>query len=359
MGIYIDAALELLKEAGGRSRRASRKANSQAQREERAAKTTTEDAAIMKKLEAEQAVARRPKPYGEKEMAEAAAEAKANVPKSFLEGMGKSTPKGHATQKADFNYNIDTKDRFSVAKKQPTFKPNFSLDYDPEGPLDAVGKAKSSLVKPRPAGPEQGIATSLGMKPALSKKPVTPTSIAAGPAAGTVPPVVPGGATSKVQPDVPFMKSPLGWAKRNPTGALLGLAGAGAVGSAGLLGLYSMYANRKLKEQQAAKSGLNPGTLKAAMHKLAMTAPAAPTAPSAAMPLPKPQQAGAMPSGVPSAPQQAQSSTSQPTETQTTGGQPTQQISQSWRQNAATNLQGGQDQQQGGGQDQGDQSQGQ
>jgi hypothetical protein len=177
--------------------------------------------------------------------------------------------------------------------------------------------------------------------------------------AAVVPPVVPPVATTGADPG--FMQSPLGWAKRNPETALLGLAGAGALGGAGLYGLYNMYANNKQKERKDAQSGLNPGTLKAAMHKLGMTAMASPTAPSAAVPLPQPQQSGAMPTTQPNAPQQAQSSTSQPTVT--TGQQASQQINNSWRQNAATNLQGGQQQQQGGqeqgGQEQSGQSQGQ
>jgi hypothetical protein len=197
---------------------------------------------------------------------------------------------------------------------------------------------------------------------ALKQKPSAIPPITPEPVVNAVSPVVPTAAaktpaTAAKTPATAVSTDSSFW-KRNPEGALLGLAGAGLVGGAGLYGLYNMYANRKLKERQAAKSGLNPGTLKAAMHKLGETAPANPGSPSAAMPLPKPQQAGSMPSSVPSAPQQARSSTSKPTTSQTPGGQE-QQVTQSWRENAATNLQGGQDQQQGGGEQGGGQSQGQ
>jgi len=160
------------------------------------------------------------------------------------------------------------------------------------------------------------------------------------PAAVTPPPATP----NVVGPET-------AWYKRNPEGALLGLAGAGALGGAGLYGLYHLYANKKLKEKEQQKAGLNPGLLKAAM-----TAMAAPTAPSAAAPLPKPQMSGAMQSNVPNAPQQAASSTSQPTTSQ----QPQQTLAPTWRQTASDQVaQGSGAQQQGQEQQGGGQSQGQ
>lgn len=140
------------------------------------------------------------------------------------------------------------------------------------------------------------------------------------------------------------------WYKRNPEGALLGLAGAGVLGGAGLYGLYHLYVNKKLKEREAQKKGLNPDLLKAAM-----TAMAAPTAPSAAAPGPKPQMSGAIPSGQPNAPQQASSSTSRPTTSQ----QPQQTLQPTWRQTASDQVaQGSGVQQQGQEQQSGGQGQG-
>ena len=109
MGIYIEAALELIKQGTGRrSRLEKNKAKAQSERETRDAKEAPKEAPKPE-------VAPKPKPKaivrGQKEMAEDAAAAKANMPKSFREGIGETKPKGHATQKADFNFNIDTKDR--------------------------------------------------------------------------------------------------------------------------------------------------------------------------------------------------------------------------------------------------------
>lgn len=301
MGLYIDLATELLKEAAGGRRAHYGKGQV--------------SKSIVEKPKGWSPHIHEPRPQAQKPVASlsehfnkpieaARAEAKKNVPSFDLGGNDKPKLKP-----------VRSSTNFSVGRNQPPQKLDLSLDPKPG---DALAAAKASLGhKPSSTGEARFTSSSLPVP-----KGVTSSSLPGGGATGSTP-----------------------W-HRNPYNIALGLAGLGLAGGAGLYGIHSLYAKKKLKEkQQQSQSQLNPNLVKMALSKIADTAMRNPTA-GGMYNVPAAPTPGAPPAP-PAAQQQPASSVSQPTGS--TNQSPQTSLSQTWRQtasdNLAQNMQGNQQQQ--------------